>query len=280
MIIHGDQAFIVVNNSGKVYRTRAGDMEFLGKITGLISPRYVVLQETSTTGTIAYISDLYSGTITLADPVQGSVRDSIPIRKGSERRSSENLILHDDKLYVTCWSYGRQVLVFDTPTLRLIDSIEVGKQPNSMLMDPRGYLWVLSDGGYPHSPYGQEKASLTRIHPGNHLPERMKTWSDIRVSPTDLCIGKGGDSLYFIAGDIYKVSTEMEGFNKPLIPAGERQFYSLGVDPTDGTIYAGDAVDYQQDGWVYRFSSGGVPIDSFRVGVNPGFFCFFDPAQQ
>ena len=89
-----------------------------------------------------------------------------------------------------------------------------------------------------------------------------------------------GDSLYFISGDVYKVSLDMNGFEEPFIRAGDRQVYSLGIDPADGTVYIGDAVDYQQDGWVYRYRPGGTAIDSFRVGVNPGHFAFTTATQQ
>jgi len=278
MSIWQDDAYIVVNNSGKIYRVSRYDMEFKGKLTGLLSPRYII-HTGSGQNSKAYVSDLYSGWLIISDPVQGIVLDSIDLRGSAERFSSEQMILHNGNLYIACWSYGRQIMVIDTETDRLVDSIEVGKQPNSMVVDKYGYLWVLSDGGYPFSPFGQEKASLARVNLESHAVETMKIWDDIRVSPADLCINHRGDSLYFIGEGVYKVSLDMKGFDKPLIPENGRQIYSLGVDPEDGTVYIGDAVDYQQDGWVCRFSSGGTAIDSFRVGINPGYFCF-SPARQ
>jgi DNA-binding beta-propeller fold protein YncE len=278
MFIHGGDAYIVVNNSGKVYRAGLSDMVFRSKITGLTSPRYI--QVAGPAPGKAYISDLYSGKIMIADPLEGRILDSIDIRHAGGRLSSEEMVIHGGRLYAACWSYGNQILVIDIATDRIIDSIQVGKQPNSMVTDSGGYLWVLSDGGYPYSPYGQEKASLSRINLATHEAETMKTWSDIRVSPTDLCINDRGDSLYFIGEGVYKISLSMDGFDTPLIRENGRQFYSLGVDPGDGTLYAGDAVDYQQDGWVYRFRPNGMPIDSFRVGVNPGHFCFTVRKQQ
>jgi DNA-binding beta-propeller fold protein YncE len=280
MIIWQDDAYIVVNNSGKIYRVNRYDMEYKGKMTGLSSPRYIAIVNTDQMNPKAYISDLYSGNIIITDPIEGTVLDSIDIRGSADRFSSEQMILHNGKLYIACWSYSRQVLVIDTETDRLLDSIELGKQPNSMVVDKHGYLWVLSDGGYPFSPYGQEKASLARVNLETHTVETMKTWDDIRVSPTDLCINHRGDSLYFISEGVYKVSLDMQGFDKALITENGRHIYSLGVDPSDGRVYVGDAVDYQQDGWVYRYSAAGSAIDSFRVGVNPGYFCFSTARQQ
>ena len=280
MFIWQDEAYIVVNNSGKVYRTSRHDMTYRGKITGLTSPRYLAISSTGQGNPKAYVSDLYSGKIMVTDPLEGVVVDSIDIRGTAGRLSSEQMIIHNARLYVACWSYSDQVLVVDTPTDLLIDSIRVGKQPNSMVMDKYGFLWVLSDGGYPFSPHGQERASLARVNLASHQVETMKTWDDIRVSPTDLCINPAGDSLFFIGEGVYKVSLDMEGFNAALIAENGRKFYSLGVDPADGTVYVGDAVDYQQDGWVYRFSPNGTAIDSFRTGVSPGYFCFTSARQQ
>ena len=39
-------------------------------------------------------------------------------------------------------------------------------------------------------------------------------------------------------------------------------------------LSASDAVDYVQDGTVYRYTRAGVFVDSFRVGITPGAFCF------
>ncbi len=280
MTLWEDEAYIVVNNSGKIYRTGLDDMKFRGKIAGLHSPRYTCLVSTGTGSAKAYVSDLYSGQILVIDPHEEIVIDTIDIKGAAGRLSSEQMLIHQGKLYVACWSFSNQVLVIDISTDQITDSIEVGKQPNSMVLDKNADLWVLSDGGFSGSPFGQEKASLTRVNLENHKAERKKTWDDIRVSPIDLCINTTGDSLYFIAEGVYKVSIEMEGTAEPLIGENGRQLYSLGIDPLDGTVYVGDAVDYQQDGWVYRYKSNGTMIDSFRVGLNPGYFCFSHPKQQ
>ena len=275
-----DDAYIVINNSGKIYRAGRTDMVYKGKVTGLTSPRYLAVVRSMQGGEKAYVSDLYSGMIMVVDPLEVTVLDSIKISRAGGRFSSEQMIVHDGKLYVACWSYGEQVLVIDTGTDMIVDSIQLGKQPNSMVLDKDGYLWVLSDGGYPFSPFGHEKASLSRVNLETNHAESMMVWDDIGASPIDLCVNSTGDSLYFISEGVYKVSLDMEGSGEPLIREDGRAFYSLGVDPIDGHIYVGDAVDYQQDGWVFRYSSSGVLVDSFQAGVNPGHFCFSAGRQR
>lgn len=48
----------------------------------------------------------------------------------------------------------------------------------------------------------------------------------------------------------------------------------LTVNPANGEVYVADAIDYQQQGMIYRYSSEGVLIDEFYVGIIPGAFCW------
>jgi hypothetical protein len=58
------------------------------------------------------------------------------------------------------------------------------------------------------------------------------------------------------------------------LPAGNRLFYNLAVDPSTNEIYVADAIDYSQDAIIYRYSHWGELIDSFKVGINPSYFLF------
>jgi len=51
-------------------------------------------------------------------------------------------------------------------------------------------------------------------------------------------------------------------------------YYGLDVDPVTSEIYVADAIDLVQRGVVYRYRPGGIPVDTFRVGITPGAFCF------
>ena len=61
---------------------------------------------------------------------------------------------------------------------------------------------------------------------------------------------------------------------KPFLEQRETIYYGLTVDPTTGDVYVADAIDYQQQGKVYRFTSDGKLIDEFYVGIIPGAFCW------
>ncbi len=271
--ISGDRAYITVNNSGRIYIIETSSVKYLGKVTGLTSPRNIeVIDENK-----AYVTDILDSRIAVFDPGLAEQADSAAaagyIDLGSY--SSEQLIISGNKAYVACWSYGDKVLIIDTGSDTVTDSIKVGKQPNSMVMDSEGDIWILCDGGYYGSPFGQENASLWKLDTQRGSASRMFEFAEIMDSPSEISINAGGDTLFYLNGNVYRCATgniEEEVF----IEANGRWFYSLDIDPFDNTVYLSDAVDFVQHGLVYRYDMQQVLLDSFRVGINPGSFCFME----
>ena len=273
MIIHNNIGYIVINNSGKIYAIDPDDASFLGKITGLVSPRHMLF----VSDTKAYISDLYSRKIyiygTLSDEIIGEI--DVNNHNPFNQHSTERLVRYMNLVFAACWSYDNYVLVIDIDNDQIIDSIEVTTQPNSLILDHNNKLWVLSDGGFAGSSFGQEKGALTRIDPESRRIESIIPFTTMNESPFDLQINKSGNTLFFINDGIFKMSVQETDIPSiPFIPESGRNFYSLGINPVNSDIYVGDAIDFQQNGIVYRFNDTGSLIDSFKVGINPGAFCF------
>ena len=61
---------------------------------------------------------------------------------------------------------------------------------------------------------------------------------------------------------------------RPFLKYSNTIYYGLTVDPKNGDVYVADAIDYQQDGIVYRYTKEGKLIDKFYVGIIPGAFCW------
>lgn len=76
-------------------------------------------------------------------------------------------------VYTNCWSYNNRILVIDTETDTVCDTIEVGVQPTSLVVDRHGMLWTATDGGYEGNPAGHEAAAIYRIDPERRTAERM-----------------------------------------------------------------------------------------------------------
>lgn len=284
MQIRDSLGYIVVNNSGKIYIINVNTFRYVGKITGFTSPRHILFLSK----TKAYVSDLYARSISIINPATRQITGKIDIDDHSpdfNRHSSEEMIRFGDFVFTNAWSYDNKILVIDSRTDRLADSIRVTKQPNSMALDKNGKLWVMSDGGFRGSRYGQEMAALTRIDAQSRKVEKVFTFRDILVSPNGLTMNPGLDSLYFLnnswaGGNVANAGLYVMGIgdaqlpDSPLIAQNGSLFYALGIDPSSGNIYLSDAKDFVQRGEVRVYSPHAVLIDSLKAGIIPSAFCF------
>jgi len=277
MTIRDSLGYVVINNSGRIYIIDTRTFEVKGKITGLTSPRYIHF----ISDTKAYVSDLYARSIAVVNPQTMEVSGAIPVNNSNgvyNQHSTEQMLQYDRFVYTNCWSFDRQILVIDSELDQVVDSIEVLKQPNSMVLDKHHALWVLCDGGDQGSPYGREPAGLMKVGAESTEAELILSFS-IEDMPRDLRINGTGDTLYYLNGDVYRYA--VDGLSSPerLIEspyAGNIAggFYGLEVDPLNSELYVADAIDFVQKGMVYRFNPEGFAIDTFRTGIAPGAFCF------
>jgi len=276
-VLHDSLLYIVVNNSGKIVIVDAEDFSFKGKITGLTSPRYMYFLSDEK----AYVTDLYAHAITIVNPKTYEITGYISVHNTAtsyNQHPTEQIVAVDDRVFANCWSFDNKILVIDQNSDKVIDSVAVAKQPNSMVVDKYSRLWVLSDGGYSGTPFGHDQPALTCIEPYSLTVIDTFTM-DLDDSPSELTINGSGDTLYFLNGDLYRMA--VVGMDTPEVfvesPYGNGYlggFYGLGVDPSSSEIYLADAIDFNQPGVVYRISPQAMPVDTFRVGIIPGVFCF------
>jgi YVTN family beta-propeller protein len=277
MAIRDSLGYVVVNNSGRIYVINTRTFAFMGKITGLTSPRHIHFVSESK----AYVTDLYNPSITIVNPLTFEVTGSINVRNDSQdfiQHTTEQMVQFEQYVYTNCWSFDNKILVIDTRTDRVVDSIEVLKQPNSMVLDRHHNLWVLTDGGWHGSPYGYEAPGLLKIGAGSTEMQVVHRFEEGEY-PKSLTINGSGDTLFFLNRHVYRMpvleGAQPEVFVQSLYgddPYGG--FYGLVVDPVTSEVYISDAVDFEQPGTVYRYAVSGEPVDTFRAGIAPRAFCF------
>jgi len=277
MTIRDSMGYVVVNNSGRIYIFNTSTFELKGKITGLTSPRYMhFISETK-----AYVTDLYARSIAVVNPQTMEVTGAIPVSNSnseSYQHATEQMLQYDRFVYTNCWSFDNQVLVIDSESDQVVDSIEVRKQPNSMVLDRFQTLWVLCDGGTEGSPYGNEAAGLLKIGAGSTEAELILSFSPGEI-PRDLKINGTGDTLYYINKDVFRYAVNGSAGPELLVESPYEGsmwtgFYGLEVDPYSSEIYVADAIDFVQRGMIYRYTPEGLAVDTFRTGIAPGGFCF------
>jgi DNA-binding beta-propeller fold protein YncE len=273
MQIHDSLGFIVVNNSARVDVININTFNYVGTIGGLSSPRYVHIINKNK----GYITDLYAKAIAIFNPITFKVTGSIPVDNHSGKfyqHPTELMVPFGKWIFTNCWSFDNKILVIDIETDQVVDSIETGLQPVSIGLDINEKLWVLTDGGYQGNPLGYEAPTLCRYDAVSKQKEVSFSFA-LDDNPLDIQFNGTGDTLYFINNHVWKLPVDGAEFPlEPFISKQNRLFSALGVDPATSEVYVSNAIDYLQPGLVYRYSPQGQPIDTFKVGIVPGAFCF------
>ena len=271
MTIYGNKGWIVVNNSHVIFAIDLKTFREKGRIENLTSPRYIHFIDEKK----AYVSQLWDNRIYIVDPSRYEITGYIDVPDMSAQTgSTERMVQIGRYVYCTCWSYQNTIIKIDTETDRVVDTLEVGIQPRSLVKDCYGRLWTITDGGYEGSPFGYETPALVCVDPDNFsVVRRMKF--KLGDTPRELIVSGDGSQLYWINKDVWAMNVSSEYLPaRPLIEERATKYYSLTVDPVRGDIYVGDAIDYQQPGIIYRYSSSGNLLDQFYVGVTPSAFCW------
>ena len=257
-----DKGYIVVNNSNKIEVVNISDFTSLATITGFNSPRYMLKINDSK----AYVTDLYSNSIQIVNLNSNTISGNISVQGWTEQ-----LVLLNDTAYV-CDMTNNNILIINTITDVLIDSIKVGISPNSLVIDKNKKLWVMCSGGF-----NEENARLMQINPTNRNVVQTLTFSNINHSPSSLSINSNKDQLYFINNSVYQMNISSNSLPSiPIITNSGNIFYGLGIDPSNNDIYVADAIDYVQNGMVFRYSVSGSLIHQFTAGIIPGNFWFIE----
>jgi DNA-binding beta-propeller fold protein YncE len=261
---------ITVNNSAKIEVAGKSTLSSLSAIQTGSSPRKTLVVNPQK----AYVSDLYSDSLTVINPQERTVNKRIFLG-----RSSEDMILSGNKLFVANWSMyahpeteNNKVMVLDAFSDRVVDSIEVVKEPNSMVPDKNGDLWVLSSGGF----MNETLPALQRINSETAEVEETFYFPDKESSPDNLTMNQTGDTLYFLNRGVFAMGiAALQLPQHPAIEEDGRMFYSLGM--AHGHIIVSDAADYQQRGMVYVYNKSFDLTDAFRAGIIPGQFVAVKP---
>lgn len=260
MLLFNKQAYLVVNNSGKIEVVDTATFKVTATIQGLKSPRYLLPVSNSK----AYVSDLFSNAISVVNLTTNVKIKEIPCKGWTEA-----MALHEGKVFVSNM-YRHCVYLVDTTFDQVVDSIRLNYGSNSICKDKNNKLWILC-GGNKDKGY---KGGLFRVNPVTKAVELSLDFP-VGENPTKLCINATGDKLYYLNKEIYSMAiTENVLPVNILIDRSGRNIYGLAIDPYTSTLYLADAIDYVQRSRVYHYQLDGTLINTFTTGIITGNFCF------
>lgn len=262
MAAEGNTGYIVVNNSGTVEAVDLRTMESLWTVTGLSSPRQIVLYDGK-----GYLSSLHDQEITLLDLDGKSVDGSLDIGV-----TSEAMVVAGGRLFSAHWSGGNTITVTDLASEQVVKTITVGLEPESMVLDRNARLWVLCTGGW----QGEEIPRIFRINTSTLEVEAEFSFRTVDDNPSSLVANAAGDTLYYLDEGVRRMPVTASALPaEPYIPSGNRLFYKLMVCK-GGQVAVTDAIDYQQKGDLLIYNKTGELLDSEQAGICPGFMLYME----
>ena len=255
----GENYYFVINNSGKIVVT---DTEFTKKveINGFNSPRYLYEVQPGK----AYVTDLYAKAIAIVNLTTNTITGSIPTGTYTDKG-----VLRDGIFWCTAPDadkiYGINVL-----TDALVDSFSTGVNPDGIVVDKNNYIRILCKGGGATNDL-PKLMSFTEAN-GQKYPVGYV----LSPTPTGLAYNSNLDILYFCTEKgIWRGIGDMQTGSAQLwIEAEGAIFYAIGIDPKNGDIYVSDVKDFVSKSAVKRYSSDGILLDEFTVGIIAGDFFF------
>lgn len=271
MEIYNGKGYIVVNNAGKVEIVDASTFASTGVISGLASPRHFLGIDANK----GFISDWGSsgtGQVKVVDLNTKSVTATIAVGKGAEE-----MAMVGTNVYVACsggFDNDSVVSVINTATNLVTATITVGPNPKSIKVDANGKIWVLCTGQWDNNFTTLVKpGKLVRIEPSTNTVDLAFNFSSTSSQPFNLVANSAKTTMYYTYDSkVYGQSITATTLNTSSII--DRNFYGLGVDPTNNYFYCADAGNFSSAGKVIRYNNSGALVDSFAVGIIPGTFCF------
>lgn len=262
MAIFGDMAYILVNNSGKIEVVNKNTLLSQSTINDLVSPRNMAI----VTNSKAYVTSMYSDSITIINLNNNTISGYINLR-----RTSESIIVRGSQAFISNWVGGNEIMVVSITNDKVTDSIKVGTEPESMVLDKNNNLWVLCNGGWMRT----TPAEINVINTSTNKVVKELVFPNKQASPSCLNIDRIGENLYYLDGGVRKmniISATLPA--SPLIAESGHYFYKLGINPSNSDIFVTDAVDYQQKGFVMQYKNDGTLLSTLKADIIPGLMCF------
>lgn len=266
-----NRVYMVVNNSQKIQVAKLGSMESVAEITGFSSPRFMRQVGTNK----AYVTDWISNTVAVLDLSTNTIASTIPVGAGPERMA----VSGTRAIVANSGGFGSDstISVINLANDQVTRTEVVGDNPNSLVFDANGALWVLCGGINDfNTPTNSTAGRLLQIDPATFTVTKSFDFPSNMNHPTALAINKAGTILYWLDNGYFGNVFEMNisAASLPTTAKITGSFYNMDVHPITDEIYTSDALDYVQDGVVYRYDADGTMLDSIRSGLIPGNFWF------
>ncbi len=271
MTLSNDNAYIVVNNSGKIVVANRYTMEKITTIEGseIHNPRYIVIN--GNTGYVSNWGDPFDPTddfITIIDLNTNTISGKIAVGEGPE-----NMTIENGKLFVALeggYSQNNQVVVINTSTNSIENSLTVGDVPNSIITDNTGNVWVLCQGN-PSYVALETAGALYKID-ASSMSVSVFDFGLTANHPSNLTLDSN-DLYYNLNGKVFGMDIKASNLPTESINGFDGYYYTMKIN--NGELFATDAKDYASEGDIKVFNlSSGALVETIAAGIIPGGIIF------
>ncbi len=262
---HEGKAYLMVNNSNKVWVVDAKTFKIQTKIESIELPRYFQAIDAKK----AYISNWKTG-VSVVDLTTNTVTKSIKTGVGAERMlkdGSRIWVLNSGGL-----NKDSTISIIDSGTDGVIKTIKADLGPSS-IVSANGSIWVLCTG---YSDVPGSKGKLIE-----YKNDVMVNSYNVPQYASNLVASNDGKTLYFLAENAICIKDATNAKAAPAVfieNANKAKLvypYGLGIDSKDGTLFCGDAKSFKVKSKVYVFNTATkVAQDSFQTGIGTNSFLF------
>ncbi len=248
--------YLIVNHSGKIEAIDAQNYQSLFSITGMLSPRYFVAINSSK----AYVSDMQANGIYVLNLIERKIEKTITLQGWNEQ-----LLVVGNKLFV-CNKNTNNLYIIDTQSDSVIDSIIVAKGANGICLDANQKIWLGCGGSLTNYP-----GYLFQIDPETKSILKQFAFK-INEAPTAIQFEASNNSLYFLNGSLFQLSTNDSVLpTEPIVSKKNANFYGFNI--IDQQLLLSDVKDFVQASEIGIYNLQGQLIQTFTGGINASTFC-------
>ncbi len=265
MFTYEDKSYLLDQSGNKIVVVEAETFKYIATISdGLNVPRYMTVANgkgyVSNWGPYDANFQTPDSFIAVIDLANYSVAKTLNSENGVEGMIALGL-----KVYVAA-SGTNKVQVIDSETDEFVDGIDVANGPRLFAEDGNGRLWVLSNDYI--------SSNLSKID----LTTNRVTSFEIASSAKSIAANGDGSKIYYLCtpwgtpAQVYTIDNSASSAPLETLISGDN-FYGLGVNPADETIYVGRS-NGADNGTIIRYNSDGTELGNFASGRFPNGFEF------
>lgn len=264
MAQYAGKIYIVVNASSTIEVIDAKTLKSIKQIEMQHNgqgqqPRFIKFKDDK-----AYISS-YDGYVNILNTNSLEITQRIAVGQ-----NPEGLDIFNNKLYVansgglSFPDVDSTVYAIDLTTNTVTDTFVVGDNPGDLVTDQQGDIYVVKRGDYSAS----NPSELIRISSNGNVTNLglnasflTKKEGTLYISYYNYDTEVGSVSSYDMLGETIITNNLIDGAQMETL---------YGVQPgNNGAIYAQDAMNFTNSGYIRAFNASGTITDSYNVGLNP-----------